>query len=108
MAVYVDGARNKFGRMIMCHMIADTPAELHAMAASIGMRRGWYQSPDKCSFPHYDLSLSRRALAIANGAREITRQEMGAFMKRTRRALIASGNNWVTSGWIAPKHGRDK
>ncbi len=84
----------------MCHMLADTPDELHAMAAIIGMKREWYQSPERCSFPHYDLSLSRRKLAIANGAKEISRQECGAYMKQTKNQLIAHGKTWASAGWI--------
>lgn len=99
MVVYVDSARNGFGRMIMCHMIADTPSELHAMADEIGMKRQWYQSPEKVSFPHYDLSLSRRALAVAKGAKEISRQELSEYMKRTRASMIAQGKTWASDGW---------
>lgn len=102
MAVYVDGERNGFGRMVMCHMLADTPDELHAMADAIGMKRQWYQSPDKASFPHYDLSLTRRKLAVAKGAKEVTRQELSAHMKRVRSELIAAGQTWKTSGWLEP------
>ena len=100
MAIYVDGARNGFGRMVMCHMLADTPAELHAMASRIGMKRSWYQSPAvKASFPHYDLSLSRRKLAIDNGAREITRQELADHMRRVKADMIARGATWASEGW---------
>jgi hypothetical protein len=99
MAVYVDGSRNGFGRMVMCHMLADTPTELHAMADAIGMKRAWYQGPDKASFPHYDLSLSRRAAAVAMGAREITRQECAGLMKEVRRRLVSEGATWASSGW---------
>ena len=97
--VYVDGERNGFGRMVMCHMLADTPDELHAMASAIGMKRQWYQSPAKASFPHYDLSLTRRALAVAQGAKEIGRRECAAFMKETKRRLIAEGATWISAGW---------
>ena len=100
MTVYVDGARNGFGRMVMCHMLADTPEELHAMASAIGMKRQWYQSPKKVSFPHYDLSLTRRALAVAKGAKEITRQEVAAVMRDKKRRMIDSGYTWETAGWI--------
>lgn len=51
-----------------CHMWADTPEELHAMAKRIGMRRAWFQ--DDRRLPHYDLVPSRRALALKFGAVE--------------------------------------
>ena len=100
MTIYVDSARNKLGRMVMCHMIADTPAELHAMAKTIGMQRRWYQSPEKASFPHYDLSITRRALAIVWGAKQISRQELAAHMKQTRQSLIGQGETWKSAGWL--------
>jgi hypothetical protein len=86
--------------MVMCHMLADTPAELHAMAESIGMKRDWYQSPEKASFPHYDLSLSRRKFALERGAKEMTRQELSAYMRATRKRLIADGQTWESAGWL--------
>jgi hypothetical protein len=43
--VYVDDMRAKYGRMVMCHLIADTDAELHAMAKAIGVARRWHQAP---------------------------------------------------------------
>lgn len=100
MAVYVDAAMRGFGRMIMCHMLADTPAELHAMADRIGVARRHYQSPAKASFPHYDICKAKRVLAIAAGAREISRQELGAHMKETKRQLIAQGKTWRDTGWL--------
>ena len=42
MTVYVDDMKAKFGRMIMCHMIADTDEELHTMASKIGVKLKWH------------------------------------------------------------------
>ena len=82
MPVYVDRARNGFGRMLMCHMIADTPDELHAMADRIGVARRWFQTPPKASFWHYDIAQTKRALAIAAGAIDC---ERNAFVEHLRR-----------------------
>lgn len=84
MTVYVDDMRAQFGRMVMCHMLADTDDELHAMAASIGVARRWWQSPQKTSGSHYDIALSKRANAVALGAVEITMKEAAAMNARRR------------------------
>ena len=52
-----------------CHLWADTPQELHAMAKRVGMRPEWFQ--DKNGFPHYDLVPPRRAAAVRAGAIEL-------------------------------------
>lgn len=78
MPVYVDQARNAYRRMVMSHMIADTPAELHAMADRIGIPRRWYQA--QASTPHYDVCQSKRALAIAAGAIEVDRRHLAAIL----------------------------
>ncbi len=41
MTVYVDDMKVKYGRMIMCHMVADTINELHEMADKIGIKNGF-------------------------------------------------------------------
>jgi hypothetical protein len=80
--VYVDKQRNTYGRMVMCHMIVDTEDELHAMADRIGLRREWYQGD--ASTPHYDVSLSRRALALRHGAVECDRREFVRIIQAKR------------------------
>jgi hypothetical protein len=74
MSVYVDESIHKFGRMIMCHMVADTVDELHEMAEKIGIQRRWFQG-DK-SIPHYDICKSKRVLAVRFGALEMTGREL--------------------------------
>lgn len=84
MTVYVDDMKAAFGRMVMCHMLADTDDELHAMADRIGVARRWWQSPAKTSGSHYDIALSKRAQAVAAGAIEITWRQAGAMNFRRR------------------------
>jgi hypothetical protein len=72
----------------MCHMIADTPDELHAMADAIGMSRQWYQVPPKASFWHYDVAKGKRELAISNGALDCDRNTFVAHLRRIRESKI--------------------
>lgn len=98
MTVYVDDMCAPFGRMFMCHMIADTDEELHAMAAKIGIARRWHQAPPRHD-SHYDISLTKRALAIAAGAVEITWRQTGALCFR-RRATGTLGDPADAIEWM--------
>lgn len=84
MAVYVDDMRAPFSRMVMCHMLADSDEELHAMAARIGVARKWWQSPEKTSGSHYDIALCKRSMAVGFGAIEITLRQACAMNTRRR------------------------
>ena len=83
MTVYIDDmyryAFGEFRGMQMSHMIADDDAELHDMAARIGMKREWFQGD------HYDVPLPRRERALEIGAVAITYRQAGAM--RRRRAV---------------------
>lgn len=83
MAVYVDDMEAKFGRMVMCHMLADTTEELLAMADRIGVARRWIQHPGTPK-EHFDISRGKRALAIQHGAQPITMQQVGEMLMRRR------------------------
>ena len=83
MAVYVDNMRAKLGNMVMCHMVADTDDELHAMADRIGVSRRWHQAPPKHD-SHYDIALSKRRAAIDAGAIEVTWKVLGIMTLRRR------------------------
>ena len=88
MTVYVDDVRHPFGRMVMCHLWADTEAELLAMVDRIGVDRRWYQRPPKASWHHFDISLSKKAAAIAAGA--VLTDRYGP-VEHVARLHIASG-----------------
>lgn len=83
MAVYVDSARHPYGRMIMCHMFADTSLELDEMALKIGVAFRWKQKLGTHR-EHYDICLAKRRLAIRHGAKEVTSHELGQIMLRKR------------------------
>ena len=88
MTVYVDDMfrypMGKFHRMKMSHMVADTEDELHAMADKIGVARRWYQGD------HYDIAMSKRTLALENGAKEISWRELGMMMREKRSGKKSS------------------
>jgi hypothetical protein len=76
LSVYVDDMRAPFRRiMIMCHMTADTPEELRAMANRIGIPQKWCQYPGTWK-EHFDICLTKRKLAVTAGAVEITMREL--------------------------------
>ncbi len=77
MTVYVDDARARVGRLIMCHMVSDSESELHAMADRIGVARRWFHRG------HYNVCLAKRNLAAAFGAVETTQRHAA----RVRRSL---------------------
>ncbi len=70
-----------------CHMFTDDVdlTELHEMALKIGMKRQWFQ--DKKTAPHYDLTESRRMLAVNFGAIELDRKDSVEIWKLRREKL---------------------
>lgn len=102
MSVYVDKAQNPYGRMKMCHMVADTLDELHAMAEKIGMKRTWFQ--DHPDHPHYDLSQSKRELAIQNGAIELERYQLVMWLQTKRKEKLKMKKEWEVKQHLEAAH----
>lgn len=83
MTVYVDsfyiaasvmnGSRTVRGKW--CHLTADTSEELNAMADKIGLRRSWIQDEGIIGQEHYDVTMSKRKLAVEAGAVEVDFRE---------------------------------
>lgn len=76
MTIYVDQlpTNSSWGKWAGgAHMLGTDIDELHAAAADLGLKRSWFQ--DK-TFAHYDLTRSKRVLAVANGAVEIELGEL--------------------------------
>lgn len=89
MTVFVDNARIQYGRLIMCHMVADEERELHDLAEKIGIERRWFHRG------HYNIGVGKRSLALQLGAKECTTREAALL----RRKIENSGT------YIGPKHG---
>lgn len=68
-----------FGRMIMFHMASTDLDALHEMADKIGIKRKWFQDAHrgtKLHHPHYDISKSKKLLALRFGAVEVNDREL--------------------------------
>lgn len=77
MTVYVDNMEAPHKRMKMCHCWADSREELFAMMTKIGVHLKWFQRPPgivkfgmAASWEHFDISMTKRKLAIEAGAVE--------------------------------------
>jgi len=71
--ILVDGITSyetKLRHKAWSHMVSTVgPDELHAIAARIGLKRSWFQAG--ASFEHYDVTPTKRVLAIKLGALEV-------------------------------------
>lgn len=88
MSVYVDDAQNEFGRMKMCHMLADTTDELLAMADRLGVARKWIQFPGTYR-EHFDIAMSKRRLALQHGAQPVTTEFLVDF-RNAKRGVVST------------------
>ena len=103
MTVYVDDMYQtefgRYGRMKMSHMMAETSAELLAMAQTIGVHKCWLQHAGEAG-EHFDIAKSKRELAIAAGAVPITIRQCSAMCAR-RRVTGELGSPDGAEKWLA-------
>lgn len=92
MAIYVDnleawGWKLRGHTVKSCHMFSSDVdlTELHQMAKNIGMKIEWFQEHKVA--PHYDLTKSRRDLAISLGAIEVNRKDASKIWKQRRENI---------------------
>ena len=64
-----------------CHLLADSDDELHAAAQAIGLKRAWFQTS---TLHHYDLTASKRKLALEQGATEVDRKWIAHRVRHKR------------------------
>lgn len=87
--VYIDNMNAKYGRMIMCHMVADTTEELLEMVDKIGVNRKHLQ--DEGTYrEHFDICKAKKDKALKLGAEEITMRELAGILKEKKRKICQS------------------
>ena len=78
MSVYVDHARNRYGRMLLNHMMADTTDELLEMVSRLGL------SAQDRHHDHFDVCEAKRRKAIALGALPVRSGDLVELRRRQR------------------------
>lgn len=86
--VYIDDMEAPYGRMLMCHMIADSTEELLQMADRIGVQRKWIQEAGTWQ-EHFDICLSMKVKALKLGAKAISMRELVTIT--VKRKEISNG-----------------
>ena len=66
MAIYVDNMRIEYRGYKWCHMLADSLQELHDFAELIEVDKRLFHR--NASYPHYDITVAMRLIALNNGA----------------------------------------
>lgn len=85
--IYVDEAKIPYRGMLMCHLYADSLAELHQFAQEKMQLRAWAFTRGT-HLAHYNISLSQRAKAIHYGAMPIDR----AWLQARIRLMLEKKN----------------
>jgi hypothetical protein len=86
MAIYVDNARVKWRGRLWCHLVADSIEELHDFAQRLGLQKNWFQHA--ASYPHYDVTLETRQIALSMGAIEGSRTEIITCARMLKTQLL--------------------
>lgn len=89
--LYIDNARNPYGNMVMCHMIADTNEELVEAAQKLGLKPEWIQKEGTAQ-EHFDVSAAIKQKAIRElGARAISKREIIRIIQGKRDRIRSEG-----------------
>ena len=84
--IYVDQPIHRWRGKLWCHLVADDLEELHSFAAKTGLKREWFQNHR--IQPHYDITASKRVIALKMGAKELTTKEMAERIAKLIKTRI--------------------
>ena len=65
-----------------CHLVADKIDELHLFARRLKLKRVWFQAG---TLPHYDLTGSKRTMAVMLGAEAISDKQLVEMIRKYRK-----------------------
>ncbi|MEM1167530.1 MAG: DUF4031 domain-containing protein [Cyanobacteria bacterium P01_H01_bin.35] len=83
--IYVDDCKNKFHNMVMSHMTADSSEELMIFATTVlKLKPEWVQCRGTWK-EHFDVSQTKRKMAIENGAIAMNRIDYIRMVKKKKR-----------------------
>ena len=85
MAIYVDFMQIEFKGYKWCHLLADTLQELHDFAALIEVDARLFHR--HASYPHYDVTVQMREIAIEYGAIPADRKKIIECAKKLKVEL---------------------
>ena len=85
MAIYVDFMCIEYKGYKWCHMLADNLQELHEFAALIEVDKRLFHR--NASYPHYDVTVQMRILALENGAIAADRKKIIECAKKLKVEL---------------------
>lgn len=85
MAIYVDFMQIEFKGYKWCHMLADSLQELHEFAAYIEIDKRLFHR--NASYPHYDVTVQMREIALKHGAIPANRKKIIECAKKLKVEL---------------------
>ncbi|MFA6917176.1 MAG: DUF4031 domain-containing protein [Parachlamydiales bacterium] len=88
MTTYVDNMQIVWRGKRWCHLVADSLEELHDFALRLELKREWFQQ--NASYPHYDLTIELRELALVLGATKGNRSQIIGCAKILKEQLMQS------------------
>lgn len=85
MAIYVDFMCIEHRGYKWCHMLADSLQELHDFAELIDVDKRLFHKT--ASYPHYDITVAMRLIALENGAIAADRKKIIECAKKLKVEL---------------------
>ena len=82
--LYVDNPKIEYGRMKMCHMLADSSIELRRACIALALDPAYIEHVGKAN-EHININMAKRKLAIEKlGAKEVSSRQLVRIVQGRR------------------------